>query len=233
MAQDGAMTEYVVRSEDMVTILGGGEASEADLEQALNVAPTLIAADGGADFALKHGKMPKLAIGDFDSISQNARQRLGADRLLAVAEQDSTDFDKCLSRVKARLVLGVGFLGARLDHSLAVLNSLTRRPSQPCLLIGPQDVAFLCPPQLQIALPAGSRLSLFPMGAVQGRSDGLEWPVDGIVFGPDGRIGTSNRVVAPDVTLQFDAPKMIVILPRAAQQAAISALCDAGDARGK
>lgn len=230
MAQKGRMTEYVVDSSEMVTILGGAAASVTDLEQALIMAPTLIAADGGADFALNHGHMPDVVIGDFDSISANARQQLGAQRLLAIAEQDSTDFDKCLSRVKAKLVLGVGFLGARLDHTLAVLNGLTRCPSQPCLLIGPDDVAFLCPPELRITLPVGSRLSLFPMAPVRGWSQGLEWPVEQIDFAPDGRIGTSNRVVEEDVALRFDAPKMIVILPRAAKLAAVSALIGEDDA---
>ncbi|WP_095590550.1 thiamine diphosphokinase [Actibacterium ureilyticum] len=224
------MTEYVVHSPDMVTILGAAETSASDLEQALTMAPTLIAADGGADFALKHGHMPDLVIGDFDSLSQNARQQLGAQRLLAIAEQDSTDFDKCLSRVRAKLVLGLGFLGTRLDHTLSVLNGLTRCPGQPCLLIGPHDVAFLCPPELQITLPVGSRLSLFPLGPVRGRSSGLHWPVDGIDFAPDGRIGTSNRVADTDVTLNFDAPRMVVLLPRAAKLAAVSALIGEDDA---
>jgi len=30
------------------------------------------------------------------------------------------------------------------------------------------------------------------MAAVQGRSGGLRWPIDGLPFAPDGRIGTSN-----------------------------------------
>lgn len=227
LVKDRAMMEHVVCSPDLVTILGGGEASEADLEQALNMAPTLIAADGGADFALKLGHEPNLVIGDFDSISQAAQQRLGAARLLVITEQDSTDFEKCLSRVKAKLVLGVGFLGTRMDHSLSVLNCLARWPERPCLLIGPHDVAFLCPPRLALTLPPGSRLSLFPMGPVTGRSEGLEWPIQGIDFASDGRIGTSNRVVDGDVVLEMDAPKMIVLLPRTAKLAALNALLEA------
>lgn len=218
------MTEYLVNSSQMVTILGAGEADAGDLEWALNVAPTLIAADGGADFALDNGHMPDVVIGDFDSISEAARRHITPDRMVRITEQDSTDFDKCLRRVRAPLILGLGFLGSRLDHTLAVLSGLTQCPSQRCLLIGPHDIAFLCPPELTLALPVGSRLSLFPMGAVRGESTGLEWPIGGIDFAADGRIGTSNRVCAPDVRLRFDAAKMVVILPRAAQAAAITAL---------
>jgi thiamine pyrophosphokinase len=52
------------------------------------------------------------------------------------------------------------------------------------------------------------------MGPVTGRSEGLRWPIDGIAFHPAGRLGTSNAAVGP-VTLEFDSPEMLLILPRA------------------
>ena len=50
---------------------------------------------------------------------------------------------------------------------------------------------------------------------VTGRSAGLRWPIEGLHLAPDGRIGTSNEALGP-VHLEFDAPGMLVILPRAA-----------------
>jgi len=52
------------------------------------------------------------------------------------------------------------------------------------------------------------------MGAVEGRSEGLRWPIGGLNFAPDGRIGTSNAALGP-VSLTLTAPKMLVILPEA------------------
>jgi thiamine pyrophosphokinase len=63
------------------------------------------------------------------------------------------------------------------------------------------------------------------MGPVRGTSRGLAWPIDGIDFLPGGRLGTSNRVEGGVVELTMEAPLMLVILPRAALGAAISALC--------
>ncbi|MGI9255522.1 MAG: hypothetical protein ACR2PY_01150, partial [Salinispira sp.] len=40
------------------------------------------------------------------------------------------------------------------------------------------------------------------------------WPIDGIVFTPDTRVGTSNETSAPQVDLHFSVPKMLLILPR-------------------
>ena len=198
-----------------MTLIGGGDLLSADLEEALSFAPTLVAADGGAARAMAAGHMPDCVIGDFDSLSDEEIRAIPADRRHPVDEQDSTDFEKCLIRIRAPLVLCVGFLGRRVDHQLAAMSALISRPSPPAILIGEKDVVFHAPETLELDLPVGSRLSLFPMSRVRGRSEGLEWPIDGLAFAPDGRIGTSNRVTGP-VRLSFDGPGMLAIMPRAA-----------------
>jgi thiamine pyrophosphokinase len=205
------MNEAIVDSLDGVTLVGGGPVGAALLAKARRLAPRLVAADSGADRLLRLGAEPEAVIGDMDSISPSARARLEG-RVFPVAEQDTTDFDKALRLISAPFVLGLGFSGARVDHGLAVLNTLVRHPDRRCFILGSQDVTFLCPPQLSLRLPRRTRLSLFPMGPVTGRSRGLRWPIDGIDFAPDGMIGTSNEVSGP-VELQMDAARMLVILP--------------------
>lgn len=168
--------------------------------------------------------MPEAVIGDMDSISSHARSGIPQERQHLVSEQVTTDFDKALRLIEAPLVLALGFAGARLDHGLAAFATLIARADRRCILIGPQDVAFAAPPRLELALAEGEPLSLFPMTTVTGRSTGLEWPIAGITFAPDGMIGTSNRVVDRRVTLEFDRRGMLVILPRRRLDAAIRAL---------
>ncbi len=218
------MNRPIVQSADGITLVGGGPVTKAELALALRHAPRIVAADGGADRVLAAGLMPEAVVGDFDSISAAARAAVPAARQHVIAEQATTDFDKALRSVKARFVLALGFTGARVDHGLAVLNSLVRHADRCCLLIGSRDVVFHAPARLKIAMRAGDRLSLFPMRAVTGRSTGLEWPIDGIGFAPDGMIGTSNRVVAGRVAIEMDGAGMLVILPRARLAAALTAL---------
>lgn len=195
-----------------VTLIGGGPFSPDDLALSLSLGPVIAAADGGADSALAHGLVPQAVIGDFDSLSEAARKAIPADHLHRVTEQDSTDFEKCLTRIAAPLVLAVGFSGARQDHFLAALNALARRIGPPCILIAGADVITLCPPALALDLPAGTRVSLFPMGACRGTSTGLDWPIDGLDFAPGGRIGTSNKA-SGRVSLTMAGP-MLLCLPR-------------------
>jgi thiamine pyrophosphokinase len=216
------MNEVIVQSTAGVTLAGGGRFSLKLLAMARKIAPRVVAADGGADRLLRLGLEPEAVIGDFDSISKAARRRLEG-RLFPIAEQATTDFDKALRSVDAPFVLGLGFSGARLDHGLAVLNGLVAHPTRRCLILGSQDVTFLAPRNLQLDLPRGSRLSLFPMGAVAGTSAGLKWPLQGLQFAPWGMIGTSNEVTGP-VRLEFGADLMLVILPLSALAAALDGL---------
>ena len=63
------MKQMIVQSTDPVTLLGGGDATTADVEAALALAPTCVAADGGAELAARAGVSPDAVIGDFDSVS--------------------------------------------------------------------------------------------------------------------------------------------------------------------
>lgn len=216
------MTEGIVQSTGGVTLAGGGRFSASLLAKAREFAPRLVAADGGADRLLALGAEPEAVIGDFDSISKMARVRL-AGRLFPIAEQVTTDFDKALRSIDAPFVLGLGFAGQRLDHGLAVLNALVRHPTRRCLILSGTDVTFLAPRRLDLHLPKGSRLSLFPMGAVEGESAGLRWPLQGLKFAPDGMIGTSNAV-SGKVSLRFSADVMLVILPQSGLAAALDGL---------
>lgn len=217
------MTTPIVQSSVGVTLVGGGPLTKPTLARSLTFAPRLVAADGGADRLRRLGQRPEAVIGDLDSISAATRAELG-DAVHHIPEQDTTDFDKALRNIAAPFVIGLGFSGARLDHGLASLNTLARHAHRRCLLVGQGDVTFLAPPQITLSLTVGSRLSLFPMRGVTGRSVGLRWPIDGLDFAPDARTGTSNEVSQGRVTLAFDGPGMLIILPQRALPAVLDAL---------
>lgn len=208
-----------------ITLAGGGTLDAATLARAQALAPTLVAADGGADRLAALGACPVRIIGDLDSLQDPEAWRARGVELIGIAEQDSTDFDKCLRTETARLILGIGFTGARLDHTLAVLSSVANAPPGRVILLSEQDLILHCPQNFALDLAADTRLSLFPMAPLRGiASEGLRWPIDGIDFAPMDRIGTSNAALGGRCSVAFDGPGMLLILPCALLEAVITAL---------
>ncbi|MBN9886768.1 thiamine diphosphokinase [Salipiger abyssi] len=224
------MNHATLHSPGPVLLAGGGDHSPDLLQSLLPQCTTRIAADGGAAALLSAGVMPDAVIGDLDSLSENTRAQIPAARIHHISEQDSTDFDKCLRNISAPLIYGTGFLGPRIDHQLASLSVLTRRADRRCILADASDAVALVPPQLELDLAPGNRVSLYPMGPVRGESEGLRWPLAGLDFAPHLRTGTSNEASAARVTLRFDTPLMLIILPVAALPALARGLLSAPDA---
>ena len=213
----------IVSENEPITIVGGTHFSQGLLLESLRRAPVVYAADGGANLCMQYGCQPKQVIGDLDSLSPSLRSELDPSRVIHVAEQDTTDFEKLLIRVDAPCMLAIGFMGGRIDHQMAVQTVLTAYAHRKIICLGDKDVMFVSPPEIDLPLDAGTRVSLYPMAPVQVRSTGLYWSTDGLSFAPDGQIGTSNQATGP-VTLLPSAPRMLVVLPKNCLDIAIDAV---------
>ena len=205
-------------------MLGGGACQKEALDLALKHAPILVAADGAAAVALKYARGPDFVIGDFDSLDRDTIAQIPSERMFRIAEQDHTDFHKCLSRIKAPLVLAVGFTGGRIDHELAVYHGLVMNAHQPCIVIGDVDICFVLRGEFAIDLPKGARFSLFPMGVSNVSASGLEWSFENLVMAPDQKIGTSNVARGGAVRVETSQSNLLCILPLKYLDQAMSAL---------
>ena len=218
-----AKTKGIVHGTEQITLVGGGQATPQDLHKALTLAPRCIAADGGAALALAAGIMPEAVIGDFDSLTPETRRAIPAGHLHLIAEQDSTDFEKALTRIAAPVVIAVGFTGGRIDHQLAALHTLMVCADRPCVLIGAEELLFLAPPRISLPTERAEVISLFPLAPVTAQSTGLHWPLDGLDFAPGVQSGTSNHATGP-MTVTVDAPALLMMVPRRLLDPVVAAL---------
>lgn len=162
----------------------------------------VIAADGGVKAALGEGFSPQAIIGDMDSVDdlESLPQSM---RQIFLPGQDNTDFEKCLLLIEAPLIVGVGFLDGRLDHSLAVLDTLARLQHQkPIFLLGANDVVLGLRGDFKATVNAGTRLSVWPLGRQHFiRSTGLEWALDNLTMEIGQCTGTSNKANANKISI--------------------------------
>jgi len=92
------MIETIVHSSAPIGLIGGAPVSRALFAQVRAQTQSLVAADGGVATALAHQAEVRAVIGDMDSADAATLAQLPPERLHRVAEQDTTDFEKCLQR---------------------------------------------------------------------------------------------------------------------------------------
>jgi len=205
-----------------VTLVGGGEATPQLLTKVLRLAPVCVAADGGAHLALDAGVIPDAVMGDFDSLDARARSSLPPERVHHRPDQNSTDFEKCLAAVEAPLIIGVGFLGKRMDHTLASHSALLK-DRRPIILLSETELCFIAPAEIEIPLQAGTPTALYPLLEARLTTTGLRFPLTDARVAPDGLISTSNHATGP-VRMKTSRHGVLVILPNSWLETVMQAL---------
>ncbi len=195
---------------DAVTLVGGAGFSKDLLSRSLVLARDIVAADGGANF-LPACSAPKYILGDLDSIVSPEKWIEKGSKLIKMSDQDSTDFDKCISVIGSKKIIALGFMDQRLDHFLAVCSSLVKS-RQVIFAVGKRDVIFHMPNDLSIKLPINSRVSLFPLNEIKTvEAVGLKYPVENLKFSPMGKIGTSNISTSENIRISYQGSGMLGI----------------------
>jgi thiamine pyrophosphokinase len=182
--------------------------------------PHVIAADAGAETALRLGFVPDLTLGDFDSLNPRVLQRLqqrGVPIESYPRDKDATDgqlaIERALTRSPDKLLL-VGFLGGpRLDQELANVLLLTTLEVETTLIDGTNECRLLRAGQrCAWAAEPAEIVSLLPLGgdADGVRTHGLRWPLNGETLrGGDSR-GVSNEAVELQVEVSLTAGCLLV-----------------------
>ena len=191
--QERAAPASVIAFEGLLIVVGGGA---VDLDLLRDLAASgghVVAADGGADTVVEAGLVPEAIIGDFDSL-QRPEDWLGRTRLVRIAEQETTDFEKVLYSTTAPVTIGLGMTGKRFDHTLAALDAVSRHAKgRIIILVDESDLAMALTGPFTFEVGEGERVSVHPLVPIKFRSSiGLDYPLNGVRLAPGERTGTSN-----------------------------------------
>jgi thiamine pyrophosphokinase len=180
----------------------------------------VIAADAGAETALRLGFVPHVVLGDFDSLDPAVLASLeqrGVPIERYPTDKNATDGELAIARALASApdeLLLVGFLGGpRLDQELANVLLLASLPAATTLVDAANECRLLRAPQ-GWAWPAerGEIVSLLPLGgdAVGVRTHGLRWALNDETLHSGRTRGVSNEAIAPRVQVELGAGTLLV-----------------------
>lgn len=205
-----------------VVIFAGGtlHAGKA-VEAAIASADLIIAADSGAQTALRLGCTPVMVVGDFDSLTipREALRAMGSQMIQVAAEKDETDtelaIDVAIQQGASEITILGGLGGQRFEHSIANILLLAGYETVPIRIIDGPSVCWLLrgPDSTGIDGQPGDLLSLFPLAAdAHGiRTSDLYYPLQGDTLHFGKPRGISNVLTAPHAEVSLEQGLLLII----------------------
>lgn len=109
-------------------VSGGTPPDERIFKEEIKGCKLLLGADRGCETYFKYNVTPDYALGDFDSISKEYKEKLECTNVIKYnSEKDNTDSEIALLKaidLGAKEIILLGFTGTRLDHTLSNLGLL-------------------------------------------------------------------------------------------------------------
>jgi len=197
-----------------LAIVGGGAVDHALLVELARLGVHMVGADGGGDVIAAAGLTPEAIIGDLDSIG--SAEGWGPEtRIVRIAEQITTDFEKCLYSTRAPITVALGMTGRRFDHTLSAISAVTAYArGRRIALVDESDLALALNGPFRFAAQPGERVSVYPLLPIDfSASRGLLYPLDGLHLEQGGRLGTSNAAAAEEVEIvpADDTPWLLIL----------------------
>jgi thiamine pyrophosphokinase len=205
-----------------IVIFAGGTLHPGKaVNDAIASADLIIAADSGAQTALRLGLTPAIVVGDFDSLSlsRDTLRAMGCQTIQAPIEKDETDSELAIETAiqqGASLITLLGGLGGqRFEHSIANILLLASYDTIPIRMIDGPSVIWLLrgPGSTKIEGQAGDLLSLFPLiGDVHViHTSNLYYPLHGETLRFGKPRGLSNVLIGSQAEVAIAQGLLLVI----------------------
>jgi thiamine pyrophosphokinase len=187
----------------MVTLLAGA-ATAADLPF---IKGDVIGIDRGAFFAVLHHIPLLAAIGDFDSVSKEEKQRIedtGSVMIEHPAKKDASDTELALAfatKKAFKKIRILGVIGSRLDHFVAVMHALYRYPKHEIEVINATNHIQLLPLGKHRIAITHRYFSLLTLKETVISLLGAKYPVTNQTIQPTDTFALSNEPIKKFITI--------------------------------
>lgn len=178
-------------------------------------ADLIVAADGGANRALKAGLPVDWIVGDLDGVTAEALRRMPPGRVVRDEDRNDSDLEKAMRFVHGRgfdSAIIVGAIGERLDHTLGTLAVIAAWHDRIDIrVIDDHFTTIVVDPALEFEAPLGTMVSLVaPAGATGVTTRGLRYALRNARLAFSTR-GIHNEVVSNPVRVEVTKGPMFLL----------------------
>lgn len=195
-------SHHIVRDdqEPALIIANGAACSKELLGQLLEWSPLVIVLDSAMDRVLELGIKVDVLLGDFDR-GFNPEKYLEQQYPLEIVhtpDQEKTDLEKAFDYLITRKIPAVNVIwatGKRADHTITNITNIVRfRNKLKIVVLDDHSKIFLLPQKFEKWYPAGTPISLIPIGKVDGiTTKNLKYPLYNEPLTIGYRTGSSNE----------------------------------------
>jgi len=202
-------------------LFAGGNLGEWALDDIQNH-DVLIGVDRGALFLVRHGLSPDLAIGDFDSVTEEelaeirarSRQLMTCDPVMKDQTDTEMAFSWALERKPEEIILR-GVLGTRFDHTLANVHLLLKalRAGVRCRIVDEKNEVMLIDKPARVTKGRYTHVSLLPLSEqVTGITlEGFRYPLHRATLHIGDSLGISNVLQEDEGLIHVETGLLLVI----------------------
>ena len=201
-------SHHIVRDdqEPALIIANGATCNDELLGQLLEWSPLVIVLDSAIERVVSRNIKVDVLLGDFDR-GFNPEEFVQSQypiEIIHAPDQDKTDLEKAFEYLIQRKIPAANVIwatGKRADHTMSNLTNMVRyRNSLKVVIHDDHSKIFLLPSYCQKWYPAGTIISLIPIGQVNGIStENLVYPLHDETLTIGYRSGSSNAVAADGI----------------------------------
>ncbi|MCW4470054.1 thiamine diphosphokinase [Flavobacterium sp. MFBS3-15] len=197
-------SHHIVRDdqEPALIIANGAECSRELMGQLLEWSPFVVVLDSAIERVINLGVKIDVLLGDFDRgfDPEQYREMQYPLEIVYTPDQDKTDLEKALDFLIDRGFPAVNVIwatGRRADHTITNITNIVRyRDKIKIVVLDDHSKVFLLPQKFEKWYPAGTPLSLIPIGKVSGiHSKNLKYELDNDELTIGYRTGSSNQAL--------------------------------------
>ena len=198
-------------------IFGGGAFSLPEEWPLTEKADLILAADHGADYAVRLGLSVDVVVGDLDSLAGDVPP--GAELVRLRAEKDDTDLAVAIKEAVhrgARKILLLCCFGGRADQTLATYQTMLNTAEDGIEIFGLDEtttVSVATPEHSVTATKKDRYLSVFCLGeqAKGVTIQGVKYPLDRASLSADYPLGVSNEIVEDHAAVSVEQGALLVM----------------------
>ena len=201
-------SHHIVRDdqEPALIIANGATCNDELLGQLLEWSPLVIVLDSAIERVVSRNIKVDVLLGDFDR-GYNPEEFVKSQypiEIIHAPDQDKTDLEKAFEYLIQRKIPAANVIwatGKRADHTMSNLTNMVRyRDSLKVVIHDDHSKIYLLPRNFQKWYPAGTIISLIPIGQVNGiTTENLVYPLHDETLTIGYRSGSSNAVATDGI----------------------------------